>query len=362
MTNDNTKAIELLKKAGFDQQSILDFCAKEDKITKLILAAFETGKNVPKEMPPELQEFHYCLQGISINSLVTANVKKTSVKIDADEFNDSVELFINDNFILRVANYSKFKEGGIPPYVLQVLDCFLITFTNNRNREASVELPLTKYMELRGLKSKSAARKQVLEAMELLQEISFDVIENEKGRWIKSGAIRICGGTSVIVNGIIRFNFNIDFYPLLLGYPVMLYSKETLRMNTREHPYSYYISRYLDLNYRLNSKKERLNTIKMSTLLTKLPNMPSYEYVKSNLKGGVYTRIILPVLRDLSTITHVKYEIWDENNEPVEDPEKYYKGAKGYGKFVKSKLILDYTEFPKLGKKLIIDGDVGGDE
>lgn len=286
------------------------------------------------------------LQGEALNKFAIAQTKTAKPDLLGNAY-----VKVDESFMLKINNYSDLKGGAIPPAALQVLDSFIITFTQAPNKSAKIRLPLKKFMEWRGISDPKTARSQVLEGIKTLKNMEYTAKERIKGEWVDSGWVSIYGGTGYIKNGIIYFNFNADFYENLMRYTPMAYLTDKLKINTKQFPHAYYFSRWIDLNYRMNEGKDRVNTISVKTLLSKAPNLPTYKEVAATTRQ-YYKLIIAPFVKNLDAIEHLYFDFIDENGEIIEDPLTAFKGSGGYTLFEASKIKIDYGEYPKHSKRL----------
>jgi hypothetical protein len=131
----------------------------------------------------------------------------------------------------------------------------------------------------------------------------------------------------------------------------MNYSKETMQIDHKLFPHAYYISRYLDYNRRLNEGKKRENTITLRTLVGRCPHLPSYDKVMATDRH-VYKRIIEPMIENIEEIPRLFPKWLDKDGKEIENPRGFFKGARGYDKFINSKLLVDYTEYPQHPERL----------
>lgn len=209
--------------------------------------------------------------------------------------------------------------GGIRTQAYMLSDALLSKFSQTHS--PTVELPLREYAEMRGLSASKDRlkdlRKEVAADLEALAAISYRCKEKVKGKYQDSGVIRINGGTAIIKNGIIRWNFNADLIPWLERLPPIDYARETLTADPRTN--KYYFSRYLDVNYRRNEGKPRVATIAIKTLLAQSPNMPTIAEVKAR-RGSLKQKILEPLFRDLDAIDRLYYDVLDEEKNVVTDP------------------------------------------
>lgn len=298
------------------------------------------SKYIGQQIAPELslEEFYYIVQGKGINALTKAKTQNL-VPAQIGLLGDAV-IKVDNDFTLTIKKYAELKNG-IRTTAYMLLDCLVIHFTETGSRSAQIRLPLEKYMEMRGLKDKKEARAQVIEDMEALKRIEYEARERIRGKWVHSGSISIFGGTGLIKNSVIYFNFNADFYNQLKNYCIMEYPKELLKANPKKNPHAYYFGRYIAENYRMNEGKERQNCITIQALLEQSPELPSYETVMSTDRA-IYKRIIYPVIRDLDSIGPLYYDLVSKDGNIIDDPQ-----GLTYDEFKACKIIVDYSDFPK---------------
>lgn len=287
-------------------------------------------------------DFYIIVQNKSINTLTKTKTSNLNYE-QIGRIGDAVINCGND-FKLTIKNYATYidgklcvTKGGLKTLDFMFLDILLIKFA--QTKELNIKLKLKEYMKMRGLKDTKTARKQVIDSIEALSRITYDARENIKGKWIYSGTISIFGGSGYIKNGTIHFNFNADFYNLLLNYSVMNYSGNTLKMDPRTN--GYYFSRFIDENYRINEGKSRVNKISIRNLLSKTPSLPTVDDVLSKDKH-IKDRIIVPFFRDLNRLIHIKYKVLNQNKEEVKYPDNMR-----YEEFVNCTLVIDYNNYPK---------------
>jgi len=235
----------------------------------------------------------------------------------------------------------KTLQAGLRTQAYMLNDALLYKFSQTHS--PTVELPLKEYAEMRGLSGTKDQlkdlRKEVAADLEALAAISYRCKEKVKGKYQDSGVIRINGGTAIIKNGIIRWNYNADLIPWLERLPPIDYARETLTADPRTN--QYFFSRYLDLNYRRNEGKDRVQIIAIKTLLRQSPNIPTVAEVKSR-KASVKQKILVPLFRDLDRIDRLYYDVLDENKNIVEDPLQ----CDAETVIAKYSIRADYSEYP----------------
>lgn len=300
-----------------------------DRFYKIIPEIIEGNQSSEKtiEKIHEIQEFgkqlaelgfHTIHQGKATNDLVkTETVVKAREQIDL--YGKAV---INkEDFTLFINKYDELRNG-VRPTAKLLLDALVITATDSGQRDSLVKLPLSKYMEMRGLKDVKSAREQVREDIKALDNLSFEFKDTRKERNSDFLEMKIYGGTSGIVRGTIMYRFNHDFFNLIMSYPVMPYPKEILSFNAKKNPNSYYLLRRITQHKNMNYGKNNADTISVKTLLGATPEIPKYEDVRED--GRIDQRIINPFERDMDNIQCIKWSYCGKNGSRVESPNSYH--------------------------------------
>jgi hypothetical protein len=113
------------------------------------------------------QTFSTIRQGVSTNSLTKFRDVKGNTKIDA--ITGTATITHND-CILTIPNYKQL--AGLKTSTYQLLDAITIALTESGAKSPTVIIPLSNYMERRGLKDRKAAKTQVKNDMEILRQVS----------------------------------------------------------------------------------------------------------------------------------------------------------------------------------------------
>ena len=277
------------------------------------------------------------LQNQFVNVLPRYSPRRFAKELGYVGDGDTATLTLSSGVELSIENFRAVNRGIAPTTACMLLDAILIAYTESR--AMTVEIPLAEYARLRGVSDTKELRKQVTRDLQFLQRISFRGNAKSGSQKAWTGTILLNGGTAIIHNGVIRWNFNSDFRKNLEALAPLDYAAESLQLDPAGNQYA--ISRYLDSNYRLNEGKERVSIIRVATLLDVAPNIPSYEDVKS--KDRAYRKwIIAPLLRDLRSIPRIKFTIRNAAGETVADPDNM-----PISEFLKSTVVVDYSAYPK---------------
>lgn len=214
---------------------------------------------------------------------------------------------------------------------------------SHRTDSASIAVPL-RDLAIRKKRSTSKQaiqklRNEVLEQMEELKPLGYRCRERINGKWVDSGKIDINGGTAVIVNGVIYWNFNQDLYQRLRLYAPTDYPRELWSVDPRTN--QYFFGRYIAQNRRLNEGKPGRNRIQIRTLISKTPNLPSYDEVM-NGNRDVSGRIIRKTFADLDALECLFYDVYTADGQRVENPEEM-----NYQTFISAYIEVDYSDYPQ---------------
>ena len=236
-------------------------------------------------------------------------------------------------------------KGKISTAAIMLNDFFLQE--SYRTRSASVAIPLR---DLATLKKRSTSkqaiqklRNEVLEQMEELKPLGYRCKERIGGKWVDAGKVDINGGTAVITNGVIYWNFNQDLYKQLGLYAPTDYPRELWSVDPRTS--QFFFGRFIAQNRRLNEGKPGRDKITIKTLISKTPNLPSYEEV---MKGNrdVSGRIIKKTFADLDALESLYYDVYTANGTHIDNPQEM-----DYQTFINAYIIVDYSDYPQHKKR-----------
>jgi len=280
------------------------------------------------------KNYHQLPQNSTINKIIKAQTEAQPWQLD---ITNTATIEIDRNFILQLQNY----KGPISASAKILFDILNMEYAKNSDKSGSLQIPLKTYMEYRGTTDINVARRSVVKGMDELKGIVFRAKEKSRGKWKDSGSITLWGGTGYVKNGIIFWNYNVDFLPILDNSFIMDLPTSALKYDTRKNPNSYYIARQVAENYRINEGKDREKKISIRTLLNACPELSKLsetEVVKKNPKG----RIIEPFLRDLNALNDCYFDIVNKLGVIVDYPETL-----PLKDFLECFLKIDYSEYPK---------------
>ncbi len=249
------------------------------------------------------------------------------------------------NFTLTIPNYDKL--AGLRTSTYQLLDAITVAFTASGAKSPTVIIPLTEYMERRGLKDRKEAKKQVTTDMELLRQASITG-EEKRGRGKKKETVaysfvNIADSGDVKRNGDIVFTFGNTFYKMLLCYAVMPYPAQLQTLNNNNNPNSYYLLRKIAEHKNMNVGKKNEDIIAVKTLLATAPFIPSYEEVMATGRQ-LNQRIIEPFERDMDALEEtLTWTYCHSNNKPLTDEEL---ASLSYETFNGLLLKIDWKQYP----------------
>lgn len=267
--------------------------------------------------PPATIDFHTMHQGRATNTLAKIRTRIGS-PAQLNLYGDGV--IEEKDFKLFIEKYKDLAHG-VKPTAKMLLDALAITATETNQRDTLVRLPLGQYMAWRGLQDVKEARKQVKDDIAALDKLRIEYRERRKGKQGDFLNISLSGGTNGIVNSIILFRFNPDFFNILMSYPIMLYPKEALAINPKHNPHSYYFLRRISEHKNMNYQKQNEDIISVKTLIEASPELPKYDELGE--AGQVHKRIIDPFERDMDAIHCLKWNYCGKNETPIEPPATY---------------------------------------
>ena len=263
-----------------------------------------------------LSTFSTIRQGTATNALTKTRTGKGSTHIDPITGTATIT---QGGLVVTLPNFEKLT-GGLKTSTAQLLDALTVVLTESGAKNPSVTLSLDEYMSKRGLSDRKEARKQVTEDLDTLYNASISFKEKRRKQEQDFLDVRICDAKG-IKNGIITFSFGSTFYNILLGYPVMPYPPQLLRLSGKRNPNSYYLLRKISEHKNMNIGKKNEDTIAVKTLLACSPYFLTYEEVMSGDRA-LNRRIIEPFERDMNALSDsLTWQYCHSNNEPLTDEE-----------------------------------------
>ena len=245
------------------------------------------------------------------------------------------------NFSLSIPNYETL--AGLKTSTHQLLDALIIELTETGAKSPAVRIPLSDYMESRGLKDRKEAKAQVVADTKILRAASITG-EEKKGKKTESFSfINLFDKGTVEKNGDIVFTFGASFYQMLLSYTIMPYPEQLQTVNNKRNPNSYYFLRRIAEHKNMNVGKKNEDIIAVKTLLKASPYIPTYDDVMKSGKQ-VDQRIIKPFERDLDTLEDtLTWEYCHSNNEPLTDEELQ---NMNYSTFIELLIHTSWKQYP----------------
>ena len=279
---------------------------------------------------------------VSQNKTSNALAKINTNRADIDHMTGRGEIKIQDT-VFEVEGYT----GKLSTGALILTDIFL--FECRRTGSASVSIPLTDLARMKGRSMSKPAldklRAETVAQMNELAAISYRGRSKVNGRWKDSGKIQLNGGTAVIVNSVVNWNFNQDFFTDVTRIAPMEYPRLLWKVDPRTS--QFYFGRYIAENYRKNEGKAGRQRIRIKTLVDQSPNLPSYEAVMAGNRN-VRDRIICKTFADLDALDAVLcYKVYTADGQLVEYPDTL-----DYDTFIKGYVEIDYSNFPQHPKRL----------
>ena len=150
--------------------------------------------------------------------------------------------------------------------------------TNN----PKVYVPLMEYAEVRKRSTTKPAmqkfRVEIMEQLAELKEMKYKGFAFIKGKRTPTGVIEFNGGTALIENGNIHWNFNQDLYESLFKDLPEDVPREIFSLNLRKYANAFYFGMYIAQNWRLNEwDMPARKKITIGTLISISPELPTYE-------------------------------------------------------------------------------------
>lgn len=301
-----------------------------------------SSRVAPSILPTDEREkspFSTIRQGTATNTLtkLRATEGKTAV---IDKITGTATV-TKGNFTLTIPNYTSL--AGLKTSTYQLLDLITIELTQSGAKTPSVVIPLSAYMERRGLKDRKEAKNQVKADLEVLRQASITGEEKRGKNTQAYSFVNIADSGEVKRNGDIVFTLGQTFYNMLLGYPIMPYPVQLLALNNKRNPNSYYLLRKLAEHKNMNIGKKNEDIIAVKTLLASSPYFISYDEVMRGNRN-VQDRIINPFERDMDALEDtLTWTYCHSNNTPLTDEEL---SSMSYETFIALLIKTDWKQYP----------------
>lgn len=308
-------------------------------IEKYVMRAAYVFYQVDQLLQWQNETFAPVAQNKGVNALAFIN-SGTLESLDAKTH--KAKISVND-VTFEIEGYT----GKTSTAALMLNDMFLSILAETGNPSLQIEL-----REIARRKGRSTGkqaiyklRQEVLAWMKEIASITYRCRERVNGKWTESGTISINGGTSFIKNGVVYWNYNSDLSAQLALLAPMDFATELWKVDPRTN--QYYFGRYIDQNYRLNEGKKGRERIPIRTLISKSPNLPTYEDVIRSNSRHVTDRIVRPTFADLDALEHVFYTVEAEDGTPIDDP-----ASLDYDTFIAAYIVVDYADYPAHTRRL----------
>ena len=285
-----------------------------------------------------LISFHFMHQGQATN-LITKGINS---RIQVNQITGNGVVLIEE----KIFTFLDYKDNieKISSTAKQLFIALCIQATRGQKNESTVRLPLEEYMKMRGLSNRKGAMRQVRADLKILTKIHIAFEEKKNGIMASYLNMNLFGGTEGVVNGIIVFKFNSDFFVHYKNSKRIASIPEgLLKLNLKHHPNSFYFLEKITSHKSMNYMKSNVNIIRVSTLLRSTPFIPKYEEIKG--KGEIARRIIKPFERDMDAVKDsLSWRYCGPKGTQIDHPA-------GYWQFVESLILITWNNYPEREKR-----------
>ena len=278
---------------------------------------------------------------------LSAGSKAMIAPIDSVNLNDTATIK-GKNVTVFIEQYHELRKG-INESAQKLLDALLITATESSQSDTMIKLPLSEYMEMRGLKDVKSIREQVNDDLAALYRLSFR-FEGGKGKQQKIYELRLIQGkgyemeevSTGIVRGQIFARLSEDFFKIFKQYTLMFYPEEALKINTKYNPYSRYLLLKLAEHKKMNYGKNNERIVSVKTLLDVCTShgMPTVEACSHR---HVTQQIIDPFERELDYLQDKGLIQWHYCGVNGAEIEPY----QNYEEFEAQRVYFDLIGYPR---------------
>lgn len=294
--------------------------------------------NTPGGLPSKSKSYGLVQQNNATNQTYRLNSKRNAKQLPLNQtqvsFKDVTALF------------SGKKLGSAEAQMLEYIN-YKHTSTGNYDNNLTVSFTLREYMKDSGLKDTKSARDRLKKGLTKLRTLSISYSNDAKTKnpYNQSFGWLNIFSSSDYRRGVATISFtpesNSLFTKQAIPMPVHLL---LFKLNPKNEATSYYILEKILENKRQNAKNhpDRIDRIKVSTLLENCPNLPTYDEVM-NGNRNVDDRIIQPFLKGVERLSEAfNYSFVDANGNPVN-----YENDTSYDSFIKWELIIRWNDYPE---------------
>lgn len=257
-----------------------------------------------------------------------------------DNANNEIVVKIEDPE--KTAQISERSKYAIASDSFMLLDLLMAKYTNYAMDEFMIRMSMDEYMDVHDLKSKPTAYRQAQQEMAFLNRIQFKTALRKGEKVTGVAYTGICANNYGFDNGYLFFEIRPEFLDIMQTFKFMYLNTKTFQLDMRKNPHSYHISRYIDLNYKMNGSKISGEFINIRQLVNQCPFLPTEAEVPKKKKE----KIAIPFLRDLDAIG-IEYELLDKDKQPI-DKDNYT-----YRDFIEGKLKVNYEKHKEIIEELI---------
>lgn len=305
-------------------------------------------------------EFLSTYQGTPTNLLGTFTGRGALLEIN---LNDQATL-TRDKLTVFIDRYSELTSGlkNSTVKLLQACIMRLSAINSFRNETAEtikkeITFHINDYIELRELKDRKEARRQITADLLTLYNTSLGWVE-KSGKNVRAfDMTRICSRASLERNGTIHFHFTEEMALYLVNAYEMKLPRLYWKLNDKRNPNSSPLLWKLSLQKKMNAGKAAEDIHSVRTLLDNAPAIPPYDDLPR--KNEVQRTIIEPLERDLNALTEVlHWEYCNNGGEPLSEEQL---SGFDYSVFIDCYVKVRWKNYPaKMQFLPMDDGHIGG--
>ena len=215
--------------------------------------------------------------------------------------------FKKNSIILQVANFTDRSIKELPQTTSYLLVALIYEFNRTGRKEPIINLPIKKYVELRGLLDTKELRKQTRRDLDLLgnYKITYQNLKQLPKKKKKkcdedflninlSQAAGVCKGSIILHLSDYFFNHFANAYP-------MPYHPDLLKQNPKTSAFA--LGNYILSHYNMNFDKSNSNIFSVKNLLGACPTIPTKEKAYPHL----LQRIIEPFEHVMDSLNSVNW-------------------------------------------------------
>lgn len=298
---------------------------------------------------PELNEkssnYKVVAQGDIINSLNTFTHKNIELALNGDKE-------VTSSKVTVILNNQLEKLDALTRMFIQIVNIWIKEYNITQNE---FSMPLSKYMELRGIERNDLAKKQIDKIAKTLTSIKLTGREEySKNKELINFSYLVPFYKIAVVNNTITIGTAPDIFNMFVNAPYISQQNTKLlncnNLNIKINPHTWNLYEKIQALKNTNLGKQNEDIISVKTLV-ECTELPTIELVKAQ-RGSPRQKIIEPFLRDMFKLQDMgilKFNFCKSKGKLLTDKE-IDEMESDYSSFINGLVKITWLEYPDMQK------------